>query len=178
MNFGTFVVDDTTEKRRLSSWNGSSFHIAISHRTNANEMHAWMPVVQALTHHPVIDWIGLQGQMHMQRTCFAKLIVGQSAALHLYNDHRLPPFPSSYPHPEFHVSGLCFVSFILSHIVIVLSPPFFAANIIRCIAIELENPGMIASSIPISASISSLGLKLGMQGPASIVVGLIGNDAS
>jgi hypothetical protein len=69
----------------------------------------WMPVVQALTQYPIIDWVGQQSLMNMQRTCFAKLIVGQSAALHLYNDHRLPPPSSNYPHQDFNLAGLLFV---------------------------------------------------------------------
>ncbi len=133
MNFGV-VCKDNKAQNCLSRWNGSSFHIAVSHRTNANEMNAWMPVVQALTHHPIIDWFGLQGQMNMQRTCFTKLILGQSAALHLYNDHRLPAFPFSYPSPEFDVSGLSFVSIFLRLTGIAFTCPFlqqisFAASL-------------------------------------------------
>jgi hypothetical protein len=112
MGFGTSCKASDPKHKCSSRWNSSAFHIAVSHSTNANQMSAWMPVVQALTQHPIIDWIGFQGLLRMQRTCFTKLIVGQSAALHLYNDHRLLPFPSYYPHPEFEVAGLCCLKFL------------------------------------------------------------------
>jgi hypothetical protein len=105
MGFGSSCTWVRGKQACISLWNSSSFHIAVSHRTDVNEMSAWMPVVQALTKYPIIDWIGLQSLMHMQRTCFSKLIVGQTAALHLYNDHRLPPLPTVYPHPDFNVAG-------------------------------------------------------------------------
>ena len=105
MKFGTSCETSGGEYNCLSQWNMSAFHIAISHSTNANEMPVWMEVVQALTRNPIIDWFGWHGSMHLQRACFAKLIVGQSAALHLYNDHRLTG-PTSYPHPDFEIAGL------------------------------------------------------------------------
>jgi hypothetical protein len=104
MKFGTSCEGSGEDYNCLSHWNMSAFHIAISHSINPNEMSAWMEVVQALTQYPVIDWFGLHGSMHMQRACFVKLIVGQSAALHLYNDHRLTG-PTSYPHPDFGIAG-------------------------------------------------------------------------
>jgi hypothetical protein len=105
MKFGTSCKKTSGgDDNCLSHWNMSAFHIAISHSINPNEMSVWMEVVQALTQYPVIDWFGWHGSMHMQRACFAKLIVGQSAALHLYNDHRLTG-PTSYPHPEFGIAG-------------------------------------------------------------------------
>jgi hypothetical protein len=109
MGFGASCNSDGDRKKCLSHWNNSAFHIAVSHSTNANEMFVWMPVVQALTQYPIIDWVGLHRQFYMKRLCFSKLIVGQTAALHLYNDHRLPPFPSSHPHQEFDISGMYYV---------------------------------------------------------------------
>jgi hypothetical protein len=106
MAFGSSCRWDRGKHSCVSQWNSSSFHIAVSHGTDVNEMSAWMPVVQALTQYPIIDWVSLQSLMHMRRTCFAKLVVGQTAALHLYNDHRLPPPPSVYPHPELNLAGL------------------------------------------------------------------------
>ena len=61
---------------------------------------------QALTQHAVMDWVGMQRLLQQQRVCYTKLIVGQTSALHLYNDHRLPPH--SLPHPAFDVSGQAF----------------------------------------------------------------------
>lgn len=171
MGFGASCSSYGDRKKCLSHWNNSAFHIAISHSTNANEMYVWMPVVQALTQHPIIDWVGLHGQFHMQRLCFSKLIVGQTAALHLYNDHRLPPFPSSHPHPQFDISGLyCAISQVFinfqAHLLAI-----YTANIIRCIAFNLEKSLLPSSSTP---SFNVFGGKNGIQGPSNVVVGLIG----
>jgi hypothetical protein len=174
MGFGTLCKASDPKHKCSSRWNSSAFHIAVSHSTNPNQMFAWMPVVQALTQHPIIDWIGYQGLLRMQRTCFAKLIVGQSAALHLYNDHRLLPFPSYYPHPEFDVAGLCVVSNScgISVANLLLTP--FAASLIRCVAINLEESASPTSPSMPSPLFVPFGGMMGTKGPSGIVVGLIG----
>ncbi len=170
MKFGTSCEGSGEDYNCLSHWNMSAFHIAISHSINPNEMSAWMEVVQALTQYPVIDWFGLHGSMHMQRACFVKLIVGQSAALHLYNDHRLTG-PTSYPHPDFGIAGqfiqaLSTQNFLFSFLIRVASA---VAHLIRCIAVKIESTEQLPT-----LSLRSLHTPTQSVGLRRPVVGLIG----